>query len=133
MKIPFTYENESGVEIEVEIPATFEVCGRCEGHGTHLTPSMSGHVYTPADLMECFDEEERREYFKPGGRYDVTCHGCGGNRVVAVPDFNAPGWPEHDMPGVDMREFYVERQRLRDHWDREDAKTRRMENGGFDE
>ena len=31
-------ENES---TEHDLPAKFEVCGRCEGYGTHLTPSIA--------------------------------------------------------------------------------------------
>jgi hypothetical protein len=80
-------ENEADDEQEHEIPAKHEVCPRCEGFGTHLNPSIGGHAYTREEFDEAFsDEEEREQYFKRGGIYDVTCEECQGARVVVVPD-----------------------------------------------
>ncbi len=86
MTIKFTIENDEGDETEIELPSKKEVCSRCDGHGTHLTPSIGEHAYTSEEFHESFDEEEAQEYFKRGGRYDVTCHECGGKNVVDVVD-----------------------------------------------
>jgi hypothetical protein len=132
MFIKFTYENDDGDEIGVEIPAKHEVCDRCEGHGTHLNPSIGEHAYTQEEFDEAFDDDESREnYFKRGGIYDVTCHDCGGKRVVAVPDFSANNWPKHSDPSVNMKEFYTETTDRRAMYEAEDRHTRRMEDGGY--
>lgn len=43
---------------------------------------MRGHGYTHEEFNEAFDDEERVEYFKRGGRYDVVCERCKGKNVV---------------------------------------------------
>jgi hypothetical protein len=86
----FTYEDDDGVEHVVQLPAKFEVCGRCEGHGTHLHPAIGEHAYSVEEFNEAFDDDESRAaYFQRGGMYDVTCEQCGGKRVVAVVDEEA--------------------------------------------
>ena len=88
--ITITYTNDDGDEIEVKLPAKKEVCPRCEGHGTHLTPSIGEHAYSAEEFYEAFSEEEdRAEYFKRGGIYDVTCHECKGQNVIDVVDEDA--------------------------------------------
>lgn len=64
----------------------YEVCERCEGYGTHLTPSIGQHAYTAEEFHESFDDEEAEEYFRRGGRYDVPCETCSGIRVALAPD-----------------------------------------------
>lgn len=82
-----TYENDDGEEIKIDLPAKNEVCDRCEGFGTHLTPSIGEHAYSREEFEEAFsDEENRAQYFQRGGIYDVTCEGCRGNKVVLVVD-----------------------------------------------
>jgi hypothetical protein len=89
MKITVTYPSDCE-EITVELPARHEVCPRCEGYGNHLNPSIGEHAYSTEEFNEAFPEEEdRREYFRHGGIYDVTCASCGGNRVVKVIDDGA--------------------------------------------
>lgn len=78
--------DDEGEEIKREVPCKMEVCSRCEGHGTHLNPSIGEHAYTMEEFHESFDEEGREEYFKRGGIYDVTCEECHGANVVPVPD-----------------------------------------------
>lgn len=78
--------DEDGDETEHDLPSKFEVCHRCEGHGTHLNPAIGEHAYTREEFEESFDEEGREEYFRRGGIYDVTCHECKGRRVVPVVD-----------------------------------------------
>lgn len=83
----FTYEDEeTEEEIEAELPTKNEVCSRCEGYGKHLHPDIGGHAYTMEEFNDSFDDEEKGEYFKRGGRYDVQCEECGGNKVVQVVD-----------------------------------------------
>lgn len=73
-------------ESEHEFPTRFEVCDGCEGHGTHLCEGMRGHAYSAEEFDDSFDDEEREEYFRRGGRYDVTCSTCRGDRVMPVVD-----------------------------------------------
>ncbi len=84
-----TYENEDGEEVATEIPSKFEVCSRCEGHGTHLHEAIGSHAYSAEEFFESFDEEERGEYFRRGGMYDVQCELCHGKRVTEEPDEKA--------------------------------------------
>lgn len=87
MIITVAYENARGEETVVDIPAVFAVCDDCNGHGTVLCAGMRDHAYSMEEFLEAFeDEEDREEYFRPGGRYDVTCETCKGKRVVKVPD-----------------------------------------------
>lgn len=86
----FTYEDEEAVEHTAQLPARFEVCTRCEGHGTHLHPSIGQHAYSMEEFNEAFDDDESRQaYFERGGMYDVPCEECHGKRVVAVVDVKA--------------------------------------------
>lgn len=85
--IDVTYENDDGEEITLTLPAKKEVCSRCDGEGTTLCPGMEGHAYTAAEFEESFDDEEdRSEYFRHGGKYDVTCADCKGANVISVID-----------------------------------------------
>jgi len=89
-ELRFTRENSRGVETEYVLPGRFEVCPRCEGHGTHLTPSIGEHAYSAEEFNETFWEpEDRAEYFRRGGMYDVDCETCRGKRVILVPDEDA--------------------------------------------
>jgi len=74
-------------EREITLPVKMEVCDRCQGHGFHLTPSIGEHAYSMRAFREAFPEDEdREEYFKRGGRYDVQCLTCKGRNVVPVVD-----------------------------------------------
>ena len=92
--IQFTAETDDGDTIDCSLPGKFEVCPHCDGHGTHLREGMRGYAYTTEEFQDSFDDEEREEYFKHGGRYDVTCTECHGARVVAVVDEDACRTPE---------------------------------------
>lgn len=85
----FTLFDDEGDEFEVELPSKMEVCHRCEGHGTILNPSIGEHAYSSEEFNESFDDEEKEEYFRRGGRYDITCPTCSGNKVVEVIDDEA--------------------------------------------
>jgi RecJ-like exonuclease len=122
----FTYENEDGEEISVDLPTTMEVCSECEGHGFVLCDGMRRAAYTTEEFEETFDDEERAEYFKRGGRYDVSCPDCGGKNVVPVVDV--------DHLTDEQRVHWTELERQaeqRARWDAEDRATYRMESGGY--
>ena len=73
-------DDETGDECEenVEVPIKFEVCPTCRGKGTHVNPSIDCNGLTAEDFAE--DPDFAEDYFS--GRYDQTCNGCGGQRVV---------------------------------------------------
>lgn len=77
--------DEDYVEEEYEVPFKFEVCGTCEGKGSHVNPSIDSHGITQDEWAE-WDDEEREGYFS--GMYDVTCYECDGERVVPCPDYS---------------------------------------------
>ena len=87
--IEFTEMTEDGEEITHKLPSKFEVCSGCNGHGTHLNRNIGEHAYTQEEFDEVFSDEDRKEYFKRGGIYDVTCETCNGTRVEEVVDETA--------------------------------------------
>jgi len=113
---------ETGDEIEVQIPARYEVCDRCEGRGKHVNPSVDGNGLSQEDFDE--DPDFRENYFS--GVYDVPCEDCKGQRVILVPD-EANADPETKK----LIEAHHNRQRETAEWAAADSYTRRMENGGY--
>ncbi len=84
MKIDYVVENDDGEEIEYSVPAKYEVCGTCQGKGTHVNPAIDGHGISSEEWDNEWSEDEQEAYMK--GCYDVTCHECKGTRVVLVVD-----------------------------------------------
>lgn len=70
---------------EVELPAKWEVCGRCEGAGKHVNPAVDGNGLTQEDFDE--DPDFKEDYFR--GVYDVECEECRGRTTVLVVDEEA--------------------------------------------
>ncbi len=105
-------------EEEHDLPAKFDVCSNCKGHGSHLNESMRNHAYS-ADEMAEFEEEEREEYSKRGGIYDVTCETCEGKRVEKVVD--------EDKCDPALLKLYQETEAQRSQWRAEEAQEQRME------
>lgn len=113
MKMIVEYLDSDGDVQEGELPCRMEVCPTCEGHGTHLTPSMRNHAYSAEEFHESFDDEEASEYFRRGGRYDVVCEECHGKNVVPTIDEEAcrseedkailAGYHKHQKDLWDMR------------------------------
>lgn len=64
----------------IEFPAKFEVCPRCQGHGTH---DCFDNGMTRADMDE-YDHDFAQDYID--GAYSKLCDECGGKRVVLVFD-----------------------------------------------
>lgn len=120
-------DEETEEEVTHIFPTVNEVCGRCEGFGTHLNPSIGEHAYTMEEFNESFDDEGKEEYFKRGGIYDVTCFECKGNKVVPVVD-------EKHLT-EEQKKLYAEYERQEEERaseERADARTRYMESGGYD-
>jgi predicted methyltransferase len=72
---------------EIEIPAKYVVCDRCEGKGTHTNPSIDGNGLCGDDIDRLGGAEFLEEYQR--GDYDVWCEKCGGKNVTLAPDFEA--------------------------------------------
>jgi hypothetical protein len=86
MKKSFTYygQNEEGnYEEEIFLPAKYEVCFRCEGHGKHSNPSIDEDGITESEMEEA-GEEFRENYLN--GVFDVKCSVCAGEKVISVFD-----------------------------------------------
>lgn len=91
MELKFEYTIDSdgeddGDETEGSLPAVYQICSNCDGHGTHLTESIRQHGYSMEEFNESFDDEEKEHYFRRGGMYDVECTTCHGKRVEPVVD-----------------------------------------------
>lgn len=118
MKITLTYSNDEGEEVSCEFHAKYEVCSKCEGHGTHLTPSIGEHAYSQEEFYESFEyEEDRSEYFQRGGIYDVTCHKCNGRNVILVRDEGQTLTPEQQTFMVGYEKYLKEEETAA--WERE--------------
>lgn len=62
------------------LPASYEVCHKCDGKGTHVNPAVDGHGISREEFDE--DPEFREAYMS--GVYDITCQHCEGLRVIPV-------------------------------------------------
>lgn len=118
MKITLKWYDDDGDEISEEFPAKHEVCCDCGGHGTHLREAIREHAYSMEEFRESFDEEEAAEYFTRGGRYDVTCDTCKGNRVVPAVD--------EDSLSSKQRESFAQYCEYREEAEQEAYTDRRM-------
>lgn len=78
------FEMVDGCVEEVELPSRFEVCSRCEGHGTHEHPAFDNGITSSEWNGPDWDDESRETYMRGG--YDVQCEACKGARVVSVLD-----------------------------------------------
>jgi hypothetical protein len=112
------HTNDEGEEVEVAVHCVFGVCGTCNGRGKHVNSSIDAHGITPEEFAE--DPDFRQSYFR--GDYDVPCNECGGQRVVPEPD-------ERRLTAEAREALEYGRQCQRERI--EDARTMRMENGGY--
>jgi hypothetical protein len=117
-----TYENSAGEEVTVTLPTKKCVCHDCNGEGFTLRGGMRGHAYTAEEFYESFDEEDREEYFRPGGKYDEVCNTCKGKNVVDEIDEDACKTPELK----EALEAYDDQQEQEAAYRREEEAERRM-------
>lgn len=125
LTLTFThFYNEAADEVEISLPARYEVCSRCNGRGSHDPESWSDG-FTESEFSETFPEEEDRDaYFS--GAYDVQCTVCNGKRVELVVDREAA---ERDCP--ELLKIWDENAKEEAREDAADRATRRMESGGL--
>ena len=69
-------------EGEVWVDAVYEICTGCGGRGKYVNPGIDSNGITSYEMAELGLEFEE-DYLS--GRYDVTCKGCDGKRVMLVP------------------------------------------------
>jgi hypothetical protein len=119
--IEITILDDDGNEVTMDLPSHKVVCDDCEGEGTVLCSGMRYHCYSEEEFYASFDEEEREEYFRRGGRYDVTCPTCKGKNVVDAVNIDActPEQKEH-------YEAHQEQEREYAAWDLEGIAERRL-------
>ena len=112
----YTDQNEDDADetVEIELPAKYEVCPRCNGTGTHVNPAVDGNGLTQEDLDE--DPDFKENYF--AGAYDITCEECKGARLILVPD-------EERCDPADLKR-YRDHQEFEAQMDRERAHELRM-------
>lgn len=101
------------------IPMHYEVCDTCNAKGVVVNPSIDGNGLSREDFDD--DPDFAEDYFS--GVFDITCPHCKGKRVCIAPDFDNMT-PDMAKTVTAAIEDYFEDQRS-------DARTRRMENGGY--
>lgn len=69
------FDAETGEDLVV--PVKYEVCGTCDGKGSHVNPSIDSHGIGPEEFDE--DPDFAESYFR--GDYDIPCAECHGRRV----------------------------------------------------
>jgi hypothetical protein len=85
MTITWEHVDDEGLEVVDELPGKYEVCGRCQGKGSHVNPSIDRNGITADEWNGPDWDDESREMYTSGG-YDVPCYECSGVRVVLVVD-----------------------------------------------
>ena len=79
------------------------------------------------EFNDSFDDEEAEEYFTHGGRYDVTCETCNGEKVIAVVDEDRCVTEDQKAHLKNYLKYEAYQGRCRD----KDARTMRMESGDY--
>src|SRR5262245_4664368 len=113
-------------ELEVEFPATYEVCTDCRGEGRTLLDGLRGAAFTREDFDREFDDEAREAYFDSSSHYHRDCRTCGGKRVELQVDRGAC---QADRRLRRYLALWNRQQGRRNAWDAEDRRTRMMEMG----
>ena len=68
---------------DIDIPAHYEVCWRCEGTGSHTNPAVDGNGITASEVDE-LGPDFMEAYL--AGRYDIQCLECNGERLILEPN-----------------------------------------------
>lgn len=117
-------QGEFDEEVEVEFPAKWEICSRCDGNGHHTNPSIDGNGITSSEWAEWDDEE--KDCYMSGG-YDIRCEaGCHDGKILVV---------DTEHLSDDLRKDYAEweeQEYQRAQSEAEERYLRRMESGGWD-
>ncbi len=121
--VTLTIYDPEGDEVDTEFPAKFEVCGTCQGKGSHVNPSIDSQGISQEEFEQ--DPDFAESYF--AGNYDMQCVECKGLRVVPVVNLEACSSSQQ----ADLA-IWEQQEQARADDDRADAYTRRMENGGYD-
>jgi hypothetical protein len=109
--------DEGGESHVVQIPAKYEVCDRCHGHGHHDNPAFANGITSDEWHSPDWDEESREAYIR--GDYDVQCTACHGERVMLVADEDSfttemrDAWKKHVDACNAMAEEYASERFLR--------------------
>jgi hypothetical protein len=99
--IELTVWTDQGDEVELAIPAKFELCPRCRGAGSHVNPAIDGNGISPEEFRDDPDFEEA--YFR--GDYDVSCERCEGEKVIKVIDREKATEAELQLFDIHQREL----------------------------
>lgn len=81
-------DEETGDDVDHEVPARYDVCPTCEGRGRHVDPNIDASGYYPDEDDDWNDLDEHDEPVSPyrRGAYEVPCMTCKGKRVVLEVD-----------------------------------------------
>jgi len=111
-------------EDEIELPARWEICDRCDGEGQHVNPNVDGHGISAEEWEQDWDEESREGYFR--GDYDVPCEArCNGGKVLVVDEEACK-----NEPLKSLYEAYEKQEAERAQSEAEDRRTLYWESGG---
>lgn len=95
------------------VPAIYQVCPRCQGHGHHDHPAFVNGI-SDEEFRE--DPDFRDDYL--AGKHDVSCEECHGDRVVLVPNRDAidphvlARLDEHNQALAEMRATQAAERRM---------------------
>lgn len=78
MKLTEIYYPDDGSEIHISVPAKYEICEYCHGHGTQ---DCFDGGFTASEV----DDPDFIEDYR-SGMYNKPCEECDGQRVILVPD-----------------------------------------------
>ena len=76
-------EIDGELKEDIKVVCYFEVCGTCNGKGTHVNPAVDSNGITGDEWNRDWSYEGQQDYLN--GLYDVTCYECDGKRVVPEP------------------------------------------------
>ena len=79
--LTLTYEDDDGDLITDVVPHVWDVCGVCEGTGTHVNPSIDAGGLS-SDMEQDFEFMDDYR----SGAYDVVCQTCHGRTTIPVID-----------------------------------------------
>ena len=82
----WSYTDENGEEVDVELPARWDICSTCYGEGRHSL-AIDGHGISEEERERDWDPESWADYL--AGEYDSPCQDCKSNGKVLVVDVEA--------------------------------------------